>query len=188
MKKRLVQQPCSKSRLAFQALNDEADAAELKKATMKATNTPSRPNRVHKDASLQAKEPANLKTAVGRTKLPMHHIPPIAFSALGLAMANGAHKYGPFNWQVAGVVDADEMFSAMLGHLLDWWNGENFAKDSGIHHLAHLMAGAAICLDSFSRGELNMVGSPTVNGNVLSTRQVNEYLSDPNRITEAVRK
>lgn len=94
----------------------------------------------------------NKKNAEGAKKPTTYPVPQIAFIALGLAMQDGAKKYGPFNWRYAEV-KASVFGDALERHLLAWRAGENFAPDSKIHHLAHIMAGAAILLDA----ELNNV-------------------------------
>ena len=39
--------------------------------------------------------------------------------------------------------------------IIAFWDGENKAADSGIHHLGHVMACASILLDAESCGQLN---------------------------------
>lgn len=89
----------------------------------------------------------NVKTAAAANKPKTSAVPPIAIMALGSAMQNGADKYGKFNWRGTEVT-ASVFYDAMMRHLAAWYSGENFAPDSGVHHLAHLMAGAAIVLDA----------------------------------------
>jgi hypothetical protein len=93
----------------------------------------------------------NLKNKPGSMKPPTSCIPPVAIYALGAAMQNGGDKYGPFNYRETDVT-ASVFFDAMMRHLLDWKDGEDFAQDSNVHHLAHLMAGAAIILDAQLHG------------------------------------
>lgn len=51
----------------------------------------------------------------------------------------GANKYGDFNWFY--VKDYKRRyFSACMRHLIAWWKGEKYDKESGYNHLAH-----AIC-------------------------------------------
>ena len=97
---------------------------------------------------------SNLKTAAAVGKARTWAIPPVAVIQLGAAMQDGANKYGTLNWRDTGVT-ASVFYDAMMRHLLDWRDGNNKASDSGVHHLAHLMAGAAIVLDAESRGILN---------------------------------
>jgi hypothetical protein len=93
----------------------------------------------------------NIKTAAAIGKPQTGAIPPVAILALGAAMQNGADKYGLFNWRGTDVT-ATVFYEAMMRHLMAWYSGEDFAEDSGVHHLAHLMAGAAIVLDGQQSG------------------------------------
>jgi hypothetical protein len=97
---------------------------------------------------------ANLKTAAAVGKPKMSGVPPVALLALGAAMQNGVDKYGKFNWRTTSVT-ASVFYDAMLRHLLAWYAGEDFADDSEVHHLAHLMAGAAIVLDAEMTNKFN---------------------------------
>lgn len=91
----------------------------------------------------------NVKTAAAVGKPTLSAVPPVALMALGAAMQDGATKYGKFNWRTTAVT-ASVFYDALHRHLLDWYNGEDFAPDSKIHHLAHLMAGCAIILDAIA--------------------------------------
>jgi hypothetical protein len=89
----------------------------------------------------------NPKTHVGRLKPSLHAIPPSALIALGLAMENGEGKYGLMNWR-HNEVASSVYYDAALRHLLAWWDGEDIASDSHIHHLGHVMACCAILIDA----------------------------------------
>jgi hypothetical protein len=97
---------------------------------------------------------SNLKTAAAAGKPKMSDVPPIALFALGAAMSDGARKYGTVNWRATGSTSS-VFYDAMMRHLVAWYSGEDFAEDSGIHHLAHLMASCAILLDSSLHNKLN---------------------------------
>jgi len=101
----------------------------------------------HSGKSLFGNIPQNPKNIEGAKKPPLAAVPPIAFFALGLAMQDGANKYGKFNWR-GSEVTASIFYRAMLSHLLHWYSGEDHATDSKAHHLGHLMAGASIILDA----------------------------------------
>ena len=88
----------------------------------------------------------NPKTAVAATKPRISDVPPVALFALGAAMSDGANKYGRFNYRDTSVTSS-VFYDAITRHLVDWYNGEDYADDSGVHHLAHIMAGCAILLD-----------------------------------------
>lgn len=97
---------------------------------------------------------SNLKTVAAQGKPTISSIPPIAVFALGKAMQDGEFKYGRYNWRDTGSTSS-VFFDAMGRHLFAWYSGEDHAKDSKIHHLAHLMAGCAILLDAEFHGALN---------------------------------
>lgn len=96
----------------------------------------------------------NLKTAVAMKKPGISAIPPVAIYALGAAMQDGVNKYEKYNWRDAGATTSI-FFDAMARHLFAWYSGESYASDSKVHHLAHLMAGCAIMLDSELHEKLN---------------------------------
>jgi len=96
----------------------------------------------------------NLKTFAAINKPRISDVPPVALLALGAAMSDGKDKYGRFNWRETGSTSS-VFYDAMMRHLLDWFNGENYAHDSKVHHLAHVMASCAIILDSDLHDSLN---------------------------------
>ena len=96
----------------------------------------------------------NVKTAAAQYKPKTSAVPPIAIMALGEAMQTGADKYGIFNWRET-TVSATVFYDAMMRHLQAWYSGEDFAEDTRVHHLAHVMAGAAIVIDSIHNETFN---------------------------------
>lgn len=96
----------------------------------------------------------NPKTAAAAAKPRISNVPVIASFALGAGMDDGARKYGRFNWRETNVT-VSVFVDAMARHLLAYYGGEDHAPDSKVHHLAHLMAGAAILLDAELYGVLN---------------------------------
>jgi hypothetical protein len=92
-------------------------------------------------------KPTNPKDAIGTSKLPLDLVPDTMEVFAATAFAEGALKYGSTNWRVAGV-RASIYYAAMKRHMKKWWNGENCDKDSKVHHLASVMACAAIVLDA----------------------------------------
>lgn len=96
----------------------------------------------------------NPKTAIGVTKVPLHLVPPSAKHFLAQALADGAKKYGPYNWRDASI-SVSVYKAAAERHLDAFWDGEDNAPDSGIHHVAHAMACCALILDAMTIGRLN---------------------------------
>ena len=96
----------------------------------------------------------NPKTAIGATKVPLHLVPPSATHYLAEAFENGATKYGPYNWR-DNPISVSVYYAAMKRHIDAYWDGEELASDSGVHHIAHAMACMAMLLDARSVGTLN---------------------------------
>lgn len=96
----------------------------------------------------------NPKTAMGATKVPLHLVPPSAKHFLAMAMEDGGRKYGPYNWRDAAI-SVSVYKAAAERHWDAYWDGEDLAPDSKIHHIAHAMACCAILLDALTTGKLN---------------------------------
>ena len=96
----------------------------------------------------------NPKTVQGSKKPAMSCVPPVALLHLSHAMKDGEQKYGRMNWR-EHTVSSSVYYDAAMRHLMAWFDGETHASDSGVHHLAHVMACCAILLDGESLGVLN---------------------------------
>ena len=96
----------------------------------------------------------NPKTVQGSKKPAMSCVPPVALLHLSHAMKDGEQKYGRMNWR-EHTVSSSVYYDAAMRHLMAWFDGETHASDSGVHHLAHVMACCAILLDGESMGVLN---------------------------------
>lgn len=91
----------------------------------------------------------NPKTLVGASKVPLHLVPPSAKHFLAEALGDGARKYGPYNWRDSKI-SISTYKAAMERHIDAFWDGEDYAADSGVHHVAHAMACCALILDAMS--------------------------------------
>ena len=98
-------------------------------------------------------KPTNPKDALAVSKLPLHLVPDTVKVYAALAFAEGAAKYGGYNWRVAGV-RASVYRSALERHLAKWWNGEWADEKTGVPHLASIIACAGILLDANAVGKL----------------------------------
>lgn len=96
----------------------------------------------------------NPKTLSGLSKVPLNLVPPSAKHFLAEAFADGARKYGPYNWREKNV-SASIYYAAAQRHMDAWWDGEDVSFDAGVHHIAHAMACMAIILDAMTVGALN---------------------------------
>lgn len=68
-------------------------------------------------------------------------------------MMNGTSKYGPYNWRDKAV-KASIYVDACKRHIDAWFEGEETATDSKVHHLGHAIACLAIILDAQEIGNL----------------------------------
>ena len=93
----------------------------------------------------------NPKDLVGAKKAPLALVPPALIIGVSEAMADGAAKYGPFNWR-ENAVEIMTYLEASLRHIYAFMDGEDNATDSGIHHLKHAGACMGIVLDSIELG------------------------------------
>ncbi len=91
-------------------------------------------------------DPANPKDLLGVKKVSLSKLPPVALLHASHAVMNGAEKYGPYNWR-SKAVRASIYVDACERHLAAWFDGEEEAADSGVHHLGHAIACLAILLD-----------------------------------------
>lgn len=96
----------------------------------------------------------NPKDVIGVTKSPTHLVPKPFLHAVGLALLEGALKYGANNWRVAGV-RYSVYYDALQRHLSSWWEGEYLDPDSGLPHIVKAAACLAILFDSTLVGNAN---------------------------------
>lgn len=97
-----------------------------------------------------ARDDANPKDRLGIKKAPLFFVPKAAVISMALAFAEGARKYGAFNWR-AKKVKRSVYIEAIDRHLIALQAGEDIDPDSGLPHEAKIMACAAIMIDA-SRG------------------------------------
>lgn len=98
-------------------------------------------------------KPANPKQIFGDTKVPLQLLPTIALVEWAGAQAEGARKYGAFDWH-QNKVEYMTYVGAMQRHIIDAVHRETRDKDSQIHPLGHVMACCGILLDAEATGQL----------------------------------
>ncbi|SRR6266566_1137828 len=123
----------------LRAVPDDADSADLRKLAA--------------EIKTQVPESNNPKDRIGQAKVSLTSIPAVALLHEAKAMMNGASRYGRYNWREHSVL-ASIYVDAALRHLFAWFEGEEEAADSGVHHLGHLRACVGILLDAQSMGNL----------------------------------
>jgi hypothetical protein len=103
------------------------------------------------DPKLKASNP---KTMIGSDKIPFHLWPETATILGSLGLLDGTLKYGRSNFRAAGV-KASTYYDAARRHLNKWFEGEDLDPDSGLPHMAHVLASIAILVDADAAGVLN---------------------------------
>ena len=74
-------------------------------------------------------------------------VPIRVVAELGVAMTEGALKYGPYNYRESGV-RGSIYFDATLRHLFAWWEGEDIDADSGLSHVTKAIASLTVLRDA----------------------------------------
>lgn len=90
----------------------------------------------------------NPKDAVGTKKWRVYStVPMTVIWELGVAMLEGARKYGRHNYRVAGV-RASVYIDAAKGHIDTWWEGEDIDAESRLSHITKAIASLTVLRDA----------------------------------------
>lgn len=95
----------------------------------------------------------NPKDMIGTRKAPMSTLPANVLAEAGVAMLEGAAKYGRHNYRVNGVL-ASVYYDAAMRHLMAWWEGEDVDPDSGLSHISKAIASLVVLRDAGMQGKL----------------------------------
>lgn len=99
-----------------------------------------------------ATKQTNPKDGLGIRKAPIHCVPMQVMTEVGLGMMEGGRKYGTHNYRDAGV-RASVYVDAVWRHLfLQWWEGTDIDKDSGLSHVTKAIASLVVLRDSMMMG------------------------------------
>jgi hypothetical protein len=101
-----------------------------------------------------ASKPTNPKDAIGILKAPMSTVPAEVMLEVGVALLEGAIKYGRHNYRVVGV-RSSVYYDATMRHLMAWWEGEDADPDSGLSHITKAIASLTVLRDAMIRGKVN---------------------------------
>jgi hypothetical protein len=93
---------------------------------------------------------SNPKDVVGVRKTPASTVPAPVMAEVGVAMLEGALKYGRHNYRVVGV-KGSIYYDACNRHLNAWWEGEDIDAASRIHHLSKAIACLTVLRDGIIR-------------------------------------
>lgn len=97
----------------------------------------------------------NPKDMVGTRKAGISCVPHAVLAELGVAMLEGACKYGRFNWRVSGV-RASVYLDALNRHIFEqWWDeGEDIDADSQLSHITKAISTLVVMRDAMIQGML----------------------------------
>lgn len=95
----------------------------------------------------------NPKDAVGVRKAPMSTVSAAVLAEIGVAMLEGAAKYGRHNYRAMGV-RSSVYYDSTMRHLMSWWEGENFDPDSGMSHITKAITSLVVLRDAMIQGML----------------------------------
>ena len=98
-----------------------------------------------------SEKPTNPKDAIGTSKAGVSCVPQNVMAEVGLAMLEGAAKYGRHNYRSAGV-RASVYYDACRRHMDDWWEGEDLDPDSLLSHVTKAIATLTVLRDSMMQG------------------------------------
>lgn len=89
----------------------------------------------------------NPKDIVGVKKAPLSTVSKTVMFEVGVAMLEGARKYGRHNWRVAKAV-ASVYTDAADRHLAAWTEGQDLDPDSGLSHITKAIASLMVLRDA----------------------------------------
>ncbi len=90
----------------------------------------------------------NPKDGVGVRKWRQYcSVPATVIWEVGVAMLEGARKYGRHNYRVSGV-RASVYLDAAKGHLDSWWEGEDLDPDTNLNHITKAITSLVVLRDA----------------------------------------
>ena len=95
----------------------------------------------------------NPKDACGTKKAPMSTVSGPVIAEVGVAMLEGARKYGRHNYRDSKV-RASVYYDAAMRHLMAYYEGQDIDPDSGISHITKAIAGLVVLRDAEIQGQL----------------------------------
>jgi hypothetical protein len=97
---------------------------------------------------------SNPKDMVGTRKAPMSTVSGAVMAELGVAMLEGALKYGRFNYRAVGV-RASVYYDALQRHMTAWWDcGEDIDPDSGMSHVTKAITTLVVLRDAMIQDKM----------------------------------
>lgn len=101
----------------------------------------------------QTQKPSNPKDVVGIRKAPMSCVSALVLAEVGVAMLEGAAKYGRHNYRAVGV-RSSVYYDATRRHLDAWWEGQDLDPDSSMSHITKAITSLVVLRDAMLQGKL----------------------------------
>ena len=101
---------------------------------------------------LDGEKSTNPKDLVGVRKAPMSTVPANVLAEIGVAMLEGASKYGRHNYRAVGV-RGSVYYDGVMRHLMAWWEGEDLDPDSGMSHVTKAITSLVVLRDAMMHGK-----------------------------------
>lgn len=95
----------------------------------------------------------NPKAVPGRQKLQFQYIPLEVLKEIAAGMAEGADKYGAYNWRDTKI-EMSDYYDSTLRHVTSWFEGEDLDPDTGVHHLSKAITGLIVVRDAILQGAI----------------------------------
>lgn len=90
-------------------------------------------------------------------------VPLTVLCEVGVAMLEGHMKgYGRHNYRVSGV-KASVYVDAAMGHIMQWWEGEDIDDDSKLSHITKAISSLVVLRDAMIQQQLNDDRPPKAN-------------------------
>jgi hypothetical protein len=93
----------------------------------------------------------NPKAAFGLAKPPMSTVSALVLQEVGVAMLEGALKYGRHNYRGTPVT-ASIYYDGANRHLQAWWEGQDIDPASGLHHITKAITSLVVLRDAMIIG------------------------------------
>lgn len=115
----------------------------------------------------------NPKDSVGTQKAGLSAVPFPVLWELGVAMQEGAMKYGRHNYR-AVKIRGSVYFDAVMRHVTTWWEGEDVDPESGLNHITKAIASLVVLREAMIRDQ--WVDDRPPKSNVELMRELNKVV------------
>lgn len=82
------------------------------------------------------------------SKLPVHLVPPSTVRAIAKVLKAGMDKPNPYperNWELG--MSWTTVYASLLRHLMDWMDGEDYDKETGLLQVEHILTNASFLVE-----------------------------------------